>query len=208
MANANETLYKPLAISAATNAGVSPDIFASLIQSESDFNPMALGKPTSSGQALGIAQFMPPTALQYGVSNPFDAQSALDGSARMLSELVNKFGNYRDAISYYKGYGNNLPGGYGKADSVLNNAGYAVDTNGSVVSANANTPAMEAVKASMVNTKPLWQWGMGDIKNWFADSAPAFTIGLFAIVIIIAGGAMLLRSGGISSDDLIKGIKK
>ncbi len=43
--------------------------------------------------ALGIAQFMPQTALESGLDNPFDPLQAIPASARLLRELHQQFGN-------------------------------------------------------------------------------------------------------------------
>ncbi len=43
--------------------------------------------------ALGIAQFMPETAAETGLDNPFDPMQAIPASARLLRELRLEFGN-------------------------------------------------------------------------------------------------------------------
>lgn len=71
--------------------------FANLIWQESNFNP---GVVSPSG-AQGIAQFMPATAKQYGLTNPFDPIHALNAAGRFLNKLVAQFGNLGLAAAAY-----------------------------------------------------------------------------------------------------------
>ena len=59
--------------------------------------------PTSVSRAgaRGIAQFMPGTAAQFGVDDPFDPSQALPASARLLRQLQLKFGNLGLAAAAY-----------------------------------------------------------------------------------------------------------
>ncbi len=63
--------------------------FANLIWQESRLRDDAV----SRAGALGIAQFMPKTAMESGLSNPFDPLEAIPASARLLRELRDQFGN-------------------------------------------------------------------------------------------------------------------
>jgi Transglycosylase SLT domain len=63
--------------------------FANLIWQESRLHDDAV----SSKGALGIAQFMPETAEESGLDDPFDPQQAIPASARLLRELRRQFGN-------------------------------------------------------------------------------------------------------------------
>jgi hypothetical protein len=84
---------------AAIAAGIDPDIFARQIQQESGFNPNA----QSPAGALGIAQFMPATAKQYGV-DPMDPASALAGGAKYDAELLKQYGgDWSKALAAYNG---------------------------------------------------------------------------------------------------------
>jgi hypothetical protein len=71
--------------------------FANLIWQESSFNPRIV----SPAGAQGIAQFMPDTAKQYGLANPFDPIHALHAAGRFLSRLVAQFGNLGLAAAAY-----------------------------------------------------------------------------------------------------------
>lgn len=71
--------------------------FARLIWQESRFDPMAV----SPKGAQGVAQFMPGTAAERGLANPFDTTRALDESAAYLKELNARFGNLGLAAAAY-----------------------------------------------------------------------------------------------------------
>jgi hypothetical protein len=71
--------------------------FANLIWQESSFNP----RTVSHAGAQGIAQFMPDTAKQYGLANPFDPIHALHAAGRFLNKLVAQFGNLGLAAAAY-----------------------------------------------------------------------------------------------------------
>jgi hypothetical protein len=77
--------------------------FARVIWQESRFQPDAVGPVTRSGQrAQGIAQFMPGTARERRLLDPFDPVQALPKSAEVLDELRNQFGNLGLAAAAYK----------------------------------------------------------------------------------------------------------
>src|SRR5947209_15206077 len=73
---------------AALANGLPLDFFARVIWQESRFRPDAIGPVTRSGeQAQGIAQFMPRTAAERQLFDPFDPIQALPKSAEFLAEL-------------------------------------------------------------------------------------------------------------------------
>ena len=71
--------------------------FANLIWQESSFNSRTI----SRAGAQGIAQFMPKTAVQYGLENPFEPIHAIKVSARFLRQLREQFGNLGLAAAAY-----------------------------------------------------------------------------------------------------------
>src|SRR5438270_732219 len=78
------------------------EFFARVIWQESRFRPEAVGPRTRSGDnAQGIAQFMPRTAAERGLLDPFDPVQALPKSAEFLRELRNQFGNLGLAAAAY-----------------------------------------------------------------------------------------------------------
>jgi hypothetical protein len=78
------------------------EFFARVIWQESRFQSDAIGPVTRSGQkAQGIAQFMPVTAAERLLHNPFDPAEALPKSAEFLRELASQFGNLGLAAAAY-----------------------------------------------------------------------------------------------------------
>ncbi len=71
--------------------------FANLIWQESGLR----NDVVSSKGAKGIAQFMPETAQQRGLTNPLDPLQALPASARLLHDLRAQFGNLGFAAAAY-----------------------------------------------------------------------------------------------------------
>ena len=82
---------------AAQQHGLPVDFLARLIWQESRFNPRAV----SPVGAQGLAQFMPRTAVEYGLQDPFDPLAALPASARFLRALHDQFGNLGLAAAAY-----------------------------------------------------------------------------------------------------------
>ena len=71
--------------------------FANLIWQESSFQ----SKTISSAGALGIAQFIPETAIEHGLINPFEPIHALFASGKLLRKLHQQFGNLGLAAAAY-----------------------------------------------------------------------------------------------------------
>jgi hypothetical protein len=63
--------------------------FANLLWQESRLR----ADDVSKKGAMGIAQFMPQTAVENGLEDPFDPMQAIPASARFLRELREQFGN-------------------------------------------------------------------------------------------------------------------
>jgi hypothetical protein len=88
--------------SAASAHGLPLEFFARVIWQESRFRPDAVGPVTRNGQrAQGVAQFMPGTASERRLLDPFDPVQALPKSAEYLSELRAQFGNLGLAAAAY-----------------------------------------------------------------------------------------------------------
>lgn len=79
--------------------GLPPEFFARLIWKESRFDVKAL----SPVGAQGIAQFMPGTARERGLADPYDPEQAIPASARFLADLRAEFGNWGLAAAGYNG---------------------------------------------------------------------------------------------------------
>ena len=82
---------------AAENA-LPPELVRSVIKVESNYNPHAI----SPKGARGLMQLIPPTARRFGVSNSFDAVENVQGGARYLRYLLDRYaGNYPLALAAY-----------------------------------------------------------------------------------------------------------
>jgi soluble lytic murein transglycosylase-like protein len=106
-------LWKPPAKYADTIAmaeaqnGIPPNMLARLLYQESRYREdIITGKTRSPVGALGIAQFMPATAREMGI-DPLNPPQAINGAARYLARLYDKFGNWTEALAAYNwGSGN------------------------------------------------------------------------------------------------------
>lgn len=67
--------------------GVSADLVRAVIQVESAFNPSAV----STKGAMGLMQLMPATALEMGVSNPFEPDQNIRGGVAYLKRLLVRY---------------------------------------------------------------------------------------------------------------------
>jgi Transglycosylase SLT domain len=82
---------------AANFAGVPVEILTRLVWTESRFRPDVI----SEAGAQGIAQFMPATAAERGLVDPFDSDQAILGAAELLADLDLRFGNIGLAVAAY-----------------------------------------------------------------------------------------------------------
>ena len=88
--------FLTLAKAAARKYGVPEDLFLRLVQQESGWNQGAV----SPKGAMGLAQLMPGTAALLGV-DATDPQQNLDGGARYLALMYDRFGSWRLALAAY-----------------------------------------------------------------------------------------------------------
>ena len=84
-------------LSSAQDNDLPVPFFANLIWQESGLQKDIV----SSKGAMGIAQFMPQTAAESGLGDPFDPLQAISASARLLRELRSQFGNLGFAAAAY-----------------------------------------------------------------------------------------------------------
>ncbi|MEP3346417.1 MAG: lytic transglycosylase domain-containing protein [Litoreibacter sp.] len=81
---------------AARKHNIPTDLFLRLVQQESGWKPQVV----SHAGAIGLAQLMPGTARALRV-NPRDPKQNLEGGARYLRQMYNKFGSWRLALAAY-----------------------------------------------------------------------------------------------------------
>ena len=82
---------------AAESSDLPVAFFARLLWQESRFRSDEI----SRAGAQGVAQFMPTTAAEVGLDDPFDPYKALPASARLLQKLRREFGNLGLAAAAY-----------------------------------------------------------------------------------------------------------
>ncbi len=91
------TPYANLFQTASAKYGVSADLLAAVAKQESGYNPRA----TSAAGAQGLMQLMPGTAQGLGVTDAYDPSQAVDGAARLLKGLLDRFGSTDLALAAY-----------------------------------------------------------------------------------------------------------
>ncbi|MDU9693569.1 NlpC/P60 family protein [Priestia aryabhattai] len=96
--------YGNLILKYADEYDMDPVLIASVIKKESDFKP---NKPSPAG-ALGLMQFMPGTAPEWGVTDRTDPDQSIKGGTRYLKSLIDSFdGSVPQALYAYNwGIGN------------------------------------------------------------------------------------------------------
>src|SRR5437899_2961342 len=82
---------------AAESSDIPVAFFARLLWQESRFQSFEV----SRAGAKGVAQFMPATAAEVGLADPFDPFQALPASAKFLRKLHDEFGNLGLAAAAY-----------------------------------------------------------------------------------------------------------
>jgi hypothetical protein len=132
-------------------------LFTRLIWQESRFRKHVV----SPVGAKGIAQFMPGTARERGLEDPFDPLQALPASGEFLRDLATQFGNFGLAAAAYNG-------GPGRVSRWLSGKGglpketrnYVIQITGKTAEHWANEKAEaeahpEALQVSDCNVQPL-----------------------------------------------------
>lgn len=125
--------WEPIAVQAATSAGIDPALFVAMIDVESGWDPDA----QSGAGAIGIAQIVPRWHPGVDARDPY---ASLQYAARLLASHLREFGSERLALAAY-------------------NAGAgAVHSVGNQVPNNGETPAyVEKILAIRGNTSVIAQ---------------------------------------------------
>jgi hypothetical protein len=96
-AGAGDVPYADLFDQAASTYGVDARLLAAVARQESGFDAGAV----SPAGAQGLMQLMPGTAQGLGVTDSFDPGQAIDGAARLLHDLMDRFGSTPLALAAY-----------------------------------------------------------------------------------------------------------
>lgn len=143
--------------------GIPKDFFARLIWKESRFDHKAV----SPVGAEGIAQFMPYTAKERGLADPFDVEQAIPASASFLADLKRNFGNWGLAAAAYNA-------GSGRVSGWMRSGGFLpLETEGYVLDITGAPADDFAAGAELVN-RPL------DAKLEFAQACRRLPVIRFA----------------------------
>ena len=108
-----EAIYLPLIREAELRYRLPPRLLQALIWAESRFNPLAV----SPVGAAGLTQLMPATARELGVANRHDPRENIEGGARYLRQMLDRFGSVHLALAAY----NAGPGAVTKAGGIPKN---------------------------------------------------------------------------------------
>lgn len=101
--------------------GLNPDIVKAIIEEESGWCESAEG---DNGNSIGLMQIQErwhkERMKRLGVTNLYDSEQNVTVGCDILSELLNKYGNYKDALSVYNS--GNIYDGKQYAERILNAA--------------------------------------------------------------------------------------
>jgi len=82
---------------AAKTNRIEPELVKAVIAAESNFQPEAVSRVG----AQGLMQLMPQTASELGVKKPFRARDNVDGGARYLRKMLDRYGDVTRALAAY-----------------------------------------------------------------------------------------------------------
>lgn len=185
---AGDGMHALIAAAAAAN-GLPSDFFLRLLRQESGLNPNAV----SPVGALGIAQFMPGTAAERGLRNPFDPLEAIPKSAELLREHRARFGNLGLAAAAYNAGPQRVRGW------LEGRSGMPAETRDYVARITGRTVEEWAAESgrSFLSVPPLFPAprGLGPVAGWPAD-APVRHSTLFGVPPAARGAAVAGERAG------------
>jgi hypothetical protein len=97
ISNFRRAVYLPHVMAAEAKYALPVGLLDAVIFAESRYNPLAI----SNAGAVGLGQLMPRTAREVGVQNRFDPLQNLDGAARYLRSMLDRFGMVHLALAAY-----------------------------------------------------------------------------------------------------------
>jgi len=148
-----ETPDNPFSVhinAAARAASLPSEILTRLLWVESRFHPLAV----SPAGAQGVAQFMPVTAAERGLVDPFVPEQAIPQAAHLLSDLTKRFGNIGLGLTAYNA-------GPGRIARWLDGSAYLPDETQRFVIAITGKSAEEWAMAASFDPKRLGPIGCG-----------------------------------------------
>lgn len=192
-----------LATETAARHGLDPSIFVSMIAVESSFDVNA--RDYATGTHYGLGQIGTAAVQDVGgdIGQVFDPVANLEYSARYLKMLLDKFGNYPDALRAYNvgptGAANNRAAGSGYSSKVMggsaSSAPAATKSFGAkewekfkktLQQGNANTTPLGQANASATSavSNVLWGWivNYGNYAAMIIVIVLATVLGIYAIV--------------------------
>ncbi len=142
-AETSENTFSDTISVAARAASLPAELLTRLLWVESRFHPLAV----SPAGAQGVAQFMPATAAERGLENPFAPKQAIPQAAKLLADLSLRFGNIGLGLAAYNA-------GPGRIARWLDGTAYLPDETERFVTAITGQSAEEwAASASFVSWK-------------------------------------------------------
>ena len=95
--DARAELWRERIRAAAMRHALDPALLEALIRVESCFDPAAV----SAAGAQGLTQLMPDTARELDVDDPFEPEQNLDGGARYLARMLERYDDETLALAAY-----------------------------------------------------------------------------------------------------------
>ena len=117
LASATRQKIDELISRAARRHGLEESLVRAVVTAESDFNPETVSK----AGAMGLMQLMPETAADLGVADPFDPAQNIEGGARYLAMMFERFNGDREkALAAYNWGPSNVERGGGLPEETRN----------------------------------------------------------------------------------------